>query len=229
MDETLWPNVEKTVRGTNAGSPYEVTYTPKKDIDGEYFCDVTYGMMAGLDPNRALVFGLQARGDKLISRDFLRRQMPWEMNVTQEEEKLEVEQLRDALIQAVSGYAQAIPVMAQQGGDPSKVLSQLAAVIAGRQKGDPIEKVIAEAFMPEPQPQVSPEAGAPGAGMSGEPGTPGSAPSGGLSASGLMPGVAPGQQGMAPGGRPALQTLLAGLSSSGQPMLSGAVSRRTPV
>jgi len=25
---------------------------------------------AGLDPNRALVFGLQARGDKLISRDF---------------------------------------------------------------------------------------------------------------------------------------------------------------
>lgn len=231
MDEVLWPNVEKTVRGTNAGSPYEVTYTPAKDIAGEYFCDVTYGMMAGLDPNRALVFGLQARGDKLISRDFLRRQMPWEMNVTQEEEKLEVEQLRDALIQAVSGYAQAIPVLAQQGGDPGKVLSQLAAVIAGRQKGDAIEKVIADAFAPEPQPepQVSPEAGAPGAGMPGEPGTPGTAPSGGLSASGRMPGVAPGQQGMAPGGRPDLQTLLAGLSSSGQPMLSGAVTRRTPV
>ena len=81
MDEELFGDTEKQVRGVNAGAPYEVNYIPKRDIQGDYWCDVTYGMMAGLDPNRALVFGLQARGDKLISRDFLRRQMPWEMNV----------------------------------------------------------------------------------------------------------------------------------------------------
>jgi len=232
MDETLFGNVTKEVRGINAGAAYELNYTPKKDIDGDYYCDVTYGLMAGLDPNRALVFGLQARGDKLISRDFLRRQMPWEMNVTAEEEKVEVEQLRDALIQAVAGYAQALPAMASQGQDPSKVLRSMAMVIHGRQKGDAIEDVVAEAFAPEPEPQMSPEM----ATAAGEaPGAPGQAPSGepqlpaGLEASGRMQGVAPGQQGMAPGGRPALQTLLAGLSSSGAANLSAGILRRTAV
>ena len=232
MDETLFGNVTKEVRGINAGAAYELNYTPKKDIDGDYYCDVTYGLMAGLDPNRALVFGLQARGDKLISRDFLRRQMPWEMNVTAEEEKVEVEQLRDALIQAVAGYAQALPAMASQGQDPSKVLRSMAMVIHGRQKGDAIEDVVAEAFAPEPEPQMSPEMataageaqGAPGQAPSGEPQLPP-----GLDASGRMQGVAPGQQGMAPGGRPALQTLLAGLSSSGAANLSAGVVRRTAV
>jgi hypothetical protein len=103
MDEKLFGDVEKEVRGVNAGAPYEITYKPKDAIRGDYWCDVTYGLMAGLDPNRALVFGLQARGDKLISRDFLRRQMPWELNVTMEEEKVEIEELRDALIQAMGG------------------------------------------------------------------------------------------------------------------------------
>jgi hypothetical protein len=84
MDEKLFGNTEKTVRGVDAGAPYEITYTPNKDIDGDYTVDITYGLMAGLNPNQALVFGLQARGDQLISRDFLRRQMPWEINVTQE-------------------------------------------------------------------------------------------------------------------------------------------------
>ena len=231
MDEKLFGDIEKEVRGVNAGAPYEITYKPKEAIQGDYWCDVTYGLMAGLDPNRALVFGLQARGDKLISRDFLRRQMPWEINVTMEEEKVEIEQLRDALIQAVSGYAQALPAMAAQGQDPSQVLTAMAKVIDGRQKGNPIEEVVQEAFAPQPQ-QVSPEVAA-----AGEAQAPGQAPSGGpsgqlppgLEASGRLAGVAPGQQGMAPGGRPALQTLLAGLSSSGSPVLQAGVFRRQPV
>ena len=236
MDETIWPEVTKEVRGINAGAPYEINYTPSKDIAGDYYCDVTYGLMAGLDPNRALVFGLQARGDKLISRDFLRRQMPWEMNVTMEEERVEVEELRDALIQAVSGYAQALPAMVAQGQDPSKILSSMAMVINGRQAGRPIEDVIAEAFAPQ-EPQVSPEqaqtageAQAPGQAPSGEPisGEQGQLPEG-LQPSGRMSGVAPGQEGMAPGGRPALQTLLAGLSSSGAAQMSAGVLRRQPI
>ena len=232
MDEMLFGDVEKEVRGINAGAAYEITYIPKRDIDGNYHCDVTYGLMAGLDPNRALVFGLQARGDKLISRDFLRRQMPWEMNVTAEEEKVEVEELRDALMQSISAYAQAIPAMASQGQDPSGVLRSMALVIKGRQKGQPIEDLIAEAFAPEPAPEVSPEQ----AMAAGEaPSAPGQAPSGesqlppGLQPSGRMTGVAPGQAGMAPGGRPDMQTLLAGLSSSGSPVLQAGVARRTAV
>lgn len=236
MDEKYFGDIEKEVRGVNAGAPYEITYKPKDAIQGDYWCDVTYGLMAGLDPNRALVFGLQARGDKLISRDFLRRQMPWEINVTMEEEKVEIEELRDALIQAVSGYAQALPAMVTQGQDPSKILTAMAKVIQGRQEGRPIEEVIEEAFeTPQQEQTESPEVAA--AGEASAPGqAPAGAPSGqegqlpeGMQASGRLSGVAPGQAGMAPGGRPALQTLLAGLSSSGAPTLSAGVLRRQPV
>ena len=216
MDEKLIGDVEKEVRGVNAGAPYEITYTPKKDIQGDYWCDVSYGMMAGLDPNRALVFGLQARGDKLISRDFLRRQMPWEMNVTMEEERVEVEELRDALMQSVAAYAQAIPSMAAQGQDPSKAITAIAAAIKGRMAGDNIEDVIAEAFAPAP---VSPEEATAGEAQ----GAPGQVPSGAPTPQGMP--AAP--QGGAQGGS-ALQNLLAGLSSSGQPALSASVSRRSP-
>jgi len=216
MDEKLFGNVEKEVRGVNAGAPYEITYTPAKDIQGDYWCDVSYGMMAGLDPNRALVFGLQARGDKLISRDFLRRQMPWEMNVTMEEERVEVEELRDALMQSVAAYAQAIPSMAAQGQDPSKAITAIAAAIKGRMAGDNIEDVIAQAFAPEP---VSPEEATAGEAQ----GAPGQVPPGAPTPQG-MPAM---PQGGGQGGS-ALQNLLAGLSSSGQPALSASVSRRSP-
>jgi len=219
MDEKLFGDVTKEVRGINAGAPYAITYTPKEDIKGDYSCDVTYGLMAGLDPNRALVFGLQARGDKLISRDFLRRQMPWEMNVTQEEERVEVEELRDTLLQAVASYANALPQMAMQGQDPSKVINAIAAVIVGRQKGDPIEEIVAKAFAPAPQPQVSPEEAA-----AGEAQAPGQAPAGGAP-QGQAPGMPAPQQAQGPA---SLQNLLAGLSSSGSPQLAASVSRRSP-
>jgi len=225
VDETVFGDVQKTVRGVDAGSPYEITYTPNKDINGEHIVDVTYGLMAGLNPNQALVFGLQARGDQLISRDFLRRQMPWEVNVTMEEQKIEIEKLQDALIQAVSGYAQAIPILAQNGGDPSDILSKLASVIDGRRNGKPLEEVVIAAFAPQPPPAQagveptpgSPEAGAPGAGGTElNPRT------------GLPPSVVPGQAGMGPGGRPAVQQLLAGLTSRGTPNLAASVARIVP-
>ena len=231
LDETAFGDITKEVRGVSAGAPYEITYTPKKDIDGDYWCDVQYGLMAGLDPNRALVFGLQARGDKLISRDFLRRQMPWEMNVTMEEEKVEVEQLRDALIQAVAGYAQALPAMAAQGQDPSKILTAMATIINGRQEGKQIEETVEAAFAPAEPTETGPEQPAAQEAQPGQPGAggqEGQLPQG-LEASGRMQGVAPGQQGMAPGGRPALQTLLTGLSSSGNAQMSAGTIRRQPI
>jgi len=225
IDEAIFGDVTKTVRGVDAGSPYEITYTPKKDIAGEHIVDVTYGLMAGLNPNQALVFGLQARGDQLISRDFLRRQMPWEVNVTMEEQKIEIDKLQDALIQAVSGYAQAIPMLAQSGGDPSEVLSKVASIIDGRRKGKSLEEVVIAAFAPVPPPApvgVEPVPGSPEAGM----------PSAGGAElnprTGMAPTVVPGQAGMGPGGRPAVQQLLAGLNSRGNPTLAASVARMTP-
>lgn len=229
VDEILWPNVEKKIRGNQNGTPYQITYTPAKDIAHDTSVDVQYGLMAGLDPNRALVFGLQARGDKLISRDFLRSQMPFSLDPAEEEQKIDVEDMRDALKQAVAGYAQAIPALASQGQDISQILSRMADVIAGRQQGKPIEALIAEAFAPpEPPPGVeSPDGGAAGAPGQAPPGGEGLPP--GMGSDGLMEGVAAGQAGMGPGGRPDVQNLLAGLTGRGDAALSANVQRRTPI
>ena len=231
VDEKLFGTDTKTLRGNADGTPYEISYRPDRDIKGDYTVDVQYGLMAGLDPNRALVFGLQARGDHLISRDFLRRQMPFSLNATEEEQRIDIEEMRDALKQAVAGYAQAIPVLAQNGQDPGQVLSRLSQIILGRQKGRAIEEVISEAFAPQEMPTppgVEPAGAEPmDGGM-----TPDMAPPGGgggaLMDTGLMQGVAPGQAQMGPGGRPDVQTLLAGIGAGGRPNLSAAVQRRIP-
>ena len=162
-----------------------------------------------------------------LSRDFLRRQMPWEINISQEEEKIEIEKLRDSLVAAMAAYAQAIPSLVTQGQDPGAILSRIAAVIDGRQKGEPIEQVIAQAFTPQALPSAE-------AAASGQeqpvPGSPAMAPSGGASGlsatTGGPRGVAPGQVG--PGGRPPLQYLLAGLTGQGKPTLSSSVTRMVP-
>ena len=229
VDEKIFGTTEKTLEGIYNGTPYSLKYKPSRDIAGDYTVDVQYGLMAGLDPNRALVFGLQARGDKLISRDFLRRQMPFSFNATQEEEKVETEELRDAMKQAIASYAQAIPALVTQGQDPGDILRQLSTVISERQKGVAIEKAIQTAFMPQNPPPgtapagVSPEmSGQPGAAMPGG----GQLPPG-MSETGRMQGVAPGQ--MAPGGRPDVSSLLAGLNQRGEASLQATVARRQPI
>lgn len=228
VDEKIFGNEEKTLEGIYNGTPYSIKYRPERDIKGDYTVDVQYGLMAGLDPNRALVFGLQARGDKLISRDFLRRQMPFSFNATQEEEKVETEELRDAMKQAIASYAQAIPALASQGQDPSDILRKLSMVISERQRGTSIEVAISKAFEPQVAPPptapeaVSPEQGLPGEAMAGG----GELPMG-MSETGRMQGIAPGQ--VAPGGRPDVQSLLASLNMRGEPNLQASVARRIPV
>jgi hypothetical protein len=228
VDEKLFGDMEKELIGVYNGTPYNIKYKPARDIKGDYTVDVQYGLMAGLDPNRALVFGLQARGDKLISRDFLRRQMPFSFNATNEEQKVETEELRDAMKQAIASYAQAIPALASQGQDPSDILRKLSTVISERQKGTSIEVAIQMAFTPEvPTPAAAPATGSPEQGMPGE-ATAGGAELGmGLSESGRMQGIAPGQ--IAPGGRPDVQSLLASLGARGEPNLQATVARRLPI
>jgi hypothetical protein len=228
LDQTVWPNRTKEVEGNVNGTPYSLSYTPARDIKGIYSVDVQYGLMAGLNPNQALVFGLQARGDRLISRDFFRRQLPFSLDAGEEEAKVDIEDLREALKQAVAAYSQALPALAEQGQDPSQILTRMAQIIQDRVKGVAIEKSIAEAFAPPEPPPGAEAAAMPGMpGQPGMPGTPGLPP--GLGPEGLMPNVAPGQAGMAPGGQPDLQTLLAGIGRGGQPQLSATTSRRQAI
>ena len=229
VDEKLF-NVEKTIRGSDAGSPYAITYFPSKDIKGDYTADVRYGMLAGLNPAQGLIFMLQALGGKLISKDMAMRELPFNVNVTLEQEKIETEDLRTSLMGALQAYTQAIPQMAMQGQDPTQIISKVAKVIKERQRGRVLEDIIEDVFKPENPPA--------GAQQSVEQPSVPSAP--GAPVGGSPEGAAPGQLGegqpegppfRGPGletPRPELQSILASLNAQGK--ASGSVrtiTRRT--
>ncbi len=205
VDENFF-NYEKTIRGVDAGSPYQITYLPSKDIKKDYSADVRYGMLAGLNPAQGLIFMLQALGGGLISTDLAMRELPFGINVTQEQEKIEIEQMRKSLVQSLQAYTQAIPQMAVQGADPSAVIKKVADVIKARQKGVSIEDAVEEVFTPEELPPTE------------------AAPS-------MVEQTSPAPAGASVGGSPAggpppsLQTLLASLNASGE----GTASARTAV
>jgi hypothetical protein len=203
MDELLF-NEEKNVRGFAQGTPYELKYLPSKDIKGDYSVEVRYGLMAGLDPSRALIFSLQALGADLVSKDFIRRELPWSINTSMEEQRIEIEKMRENLSAAITASAQAIPNMAAQGADPSKLIQNIAEIIDRRRKGDSIEDAALAVFKPEEVPT--------------EQAQPGAVPPG-ITAPVEQAPPSPAAPGQAPGGTPSLPQdlggLLAGLAAQG--------------
>lgn len=149
MDELLWPNVERSVRVRDAGSPVELTYTPSRDIRGDYSVEASYGAVAGLDPNRSLIFLLQAVAGGFMSRETARRYLPVELDHVAENRLMVEEQLRDALLAAVASLSQAIPMFATQGGDPRQIVEQQAALFDRIEKGDSIEEAVRKVFAPK--------------------------------------------------------------------------------
>ena len=158
--------------------------------------------MSGMNPNNATVALLQMRSDKLVSRDYVRRELPIEINVTQEEQKVDIEEMRDALRAAISQTALAIPQMVAQGQDPMKIITSFAEMIKNRQKGMTIESVVEKAFTPEPQPEMPAMAPqAPEAGMAPAPAS--------------QPSMEqPGGAAPAPGGKPDIASLLASIGGA---------------
>jgi len=206
IDEKIYPE-KKTIRGVDAGSPYEISYVPTKDIKNDYSADVRYGMLAGLNPAQGLIFMLQALGGGLISKDLAMRELPFTVNVTQELEKIEIEKMRDSLLNSITAYTQAIPQMATQGQDASDVVRKIAAVIQARQKGQALEDAIEKVFAPQ---QPNPPAGEATSAVEQPSPAPAAAPVGGSPSPEGMP------QG-APMGEPTpdIQTIVASLAAQG--------------
>lgn len=222
MDEKLWPGQKKTIKGVVQGVPFEETYTPSKDIAGGYTSDVTYGFAAGQDPARAIVALLQLRGDQLVSRDFVQRQLPMDLDVVQLQVQIDNEQMTDALKQGMMAYAQNVPAMALQGQDPVDALTKMAKLIEERDKGSSFHDAVLKVFTPKNVPGApqNPLEALMGGGGQGQPG----------GASQGQP-VPPGGNTGVPGeqqGRD-MQTLLAGLTGSGQPTMSAGVRRQSAV
>lgn len=224
LDEALWPNVEKSIRGLEDGAPFEVKYKPSRDIAGDYTCSVSYGLTAGLDPNRSLVFLLQALTSGVISVDTVQRQMPFELDVVGEQKRINVEQIRNALLGSIATLPQAIPAMAMQGADPTELVVKVNTVIQQLQKGQSIEDAVEKAFPPPPPPpQVSPEEQAAAGGAA--PQDPLAALMGGAGGGGGMPMEQAGAMG------PAQQLIqsIAGTGPTGNPNLSMSARTTRPV
>ena len=197
MDQVLFDK-EKSVKGIAQGTPYELKYKPSKDIKNDTSIEVRYGLMAGLDPSRALIFSLQALGADLVSKDFIRRELPWSVNVSLEEQRIEIEKMRDNLSAAITATAQSIPAMASQGQDPSPMIQKIADVIDRRRKGDSIEAAALAVFQPAQAEMTPPGEQAPVEQATPSPAAPG-LPAGGVPQSPMG------------GGTPDLATILAGL------------------
>lgn len=212
VDEVHFGEIAREVNSKANGIPYSLKYKPSIDIKGNYGVNVEYGLMAGLDPNRSLVWGLQALGAKLVSKSMIRRNLPVSINAAEEERAIDIEDMRESLKQSVAALAGAIPQMAMQGQDPLKVINQLATVIDKRKKGTPLEDAVAAAFKEEEKPEPA-EGSQPDM---QEDLAEGENPTGGSSMQ--MPNQAP----------PPMQELLAGLTGSGRPQLAGRVVRRVP-
>ncbi|ONK10388.1 hypothetical protein [Streptomyces sp. MP131-18] len=216
MDEKFWPDAEKQISGVINGTPFEEKYTPSKDIAGSYRVSCSYGFASGMNQHNALVFLLQLRGDQLVPRDFVQRQLPMDVDVAELQRQVDNEGVEDALKQGLYAMLASLGVMMQQGMDPTQVLRQTAELIKLRQKL-PFHEAYLKAF--EPKEEEAAPADPLAALMGG--GAPGGAPPG-------PAGVAPGQAQLGPGGAPDMMQLLAGLTSGGSPELSASVSRRVP-
>jgi hypothetical protein len=211
VDEAYFGDVQREVSSTANGVQYKLKYRPSTDIAGNYGISTSFGLMAGLDPNRSLIFALQARGDKLISRNFTRRHLPLQMNVVEEERAIDMEEMRDSLKAGVASLAAAIPQMAANGQDPTKIIEQMSTIITERKKGTPLEEAVEKAFAAEePESVIDPVTG------QEVPSAVESAVEQGGAQNEVMPSPPP------------MQRLLAGLTGTGRPVMSGSVSRQIP-
>ena len=209
VDEAYWGNLKKTRRIKDNGAPRKFEYTPAKDIAGDYTVDVTYGAIAGLDPNRGLVFLLQALAGGLIAKSTARKHLPVDLNVVAEEREIQLEGVRDSIAAAISQLPLAIPQMVAGGmGDPRDLVLQIAELEERLQKGDDPAEAIKKVFAPKEQPAPEGQAAIDQAMEGGDPSA--------------LPGA--GQ-----GGASDMLMLLSGMTQGGSPNMQANVSRMQPI
>lgn len=224
LDEYLWPNTQREVKGIENGIPFVDTYVASKDIKGDLSVEVTYGFMLGMAPNNALVFLLQASAAGLISKDFASRNLPVGVNPTEESRKIMLEQLQNTTIQAVASLAQAIPQFVMNNQDPMPIIKALAEIQKRIQKGDSLEEIVVDVFAPEPPPEPAAQDPALAA---QDPMAQLAAAAGG--AGGGLPAMSGAQPSKGPGDKPDIAQFFAGMNGNGNPVLQGGVSRMDPI
>lgn len=228
VELAYWPDLRKTIHGTYSGRPYQLTYTPSKTFSDTTGVKVSYGFASGMNPSNAMVAMLQLLGGGIVSRDTVRLNLPFDIDIAQEQMAIDTQEMNDGLKQGFLASLQAMSVLVTQGQDPRQLLLSASKAIELRQKGKALHEAIAEAFEPpEPTPEEQALAEA------GPPGSPGAGPDGlppGMGPAGRMQGVPPGQAGRPPGGMPNVQSLLSSLRGGGaDPRMEVSTIRKTGI
>lgn len=157
MDEAYWGNESKTRRIRDNGAPRVFTYTPSKDIGQDRVVDVTYGAIAGLDPNRGLIFVLQAQAAGLIAKSTARKTLPVDLNADAEAKQIALEEIDDSVVKGIAFLPQVFPQLAANGQDPRDIVMQVAELRKLLAKGKSPVDAVTEVFAPK-QPAQPPQA-----------------------------------------------------------------------
>ena len=210
MDEAYWGSTKKTQRIKDNGAPRKFEYVPSKDIDGDYTVDATYGAIAGLDPNRGLVFVLQALAGGLIAKSTARKTLPVDLNVVAEERQIQLEQMDDSIAATVATFPQLLPQMVAGGADPREFVLQMVELRKLIQKGKTPAEAMEKVFAPKEQtPTVPPEEAAVEEAMAG--------------------GDGAGLPGAGGGGASDMLMMMAGMTPGGNSNMQANVSRMQPI
>lgn len=100
LDEKVC-NVDKTMYGIRAGSPFVETYLPTKDIAGNYLTREVHGAMAGFDDATKIITGLQLLQGGVIDMDTFRENLDGLENLDRIEERIRAGRIEDVVMEGL--------------------------------------------------------------------------------------------------------------------------------
>jgi hypothetical protein len=142
-DERVSPSTRKPLPGYKEGVPHVETYTPSKDIAGDYRTRREYGFMSGFDEPQKIVAGLQLIQGKLVDRRTVREKMSGLDELSLIEGRVQEDDAREYLMQGLA--------FAAQNGDPKAHM----ALIEFLPEGD-LKQNMRHFYTPQ-DPQMTPE------------------------------------------------------------------------
>lgn len=152
-DDKVGGDERKPLVGMNRDTPFSDTYVPSRAIRGDYHTRRKYGVFAGWDDNATIVAGIQMLSAKAISRLDFQENIHGLENLTQVNERILQDDMREALVQGLIAEAAAEAQMVAQGGPASgrAIMAMIEMLPAGTLK-DRLQKY----YTPEGD-ELSPE------------------------------------------------------------------------
>ena len=156
-DDKMHASQTKRVYYYEGGTQFEETYTPGKDINGDYRSRRVYGAMATFDENSKIITGLQLMQAKAIDRRTFQENLDGLDNVSLVNERIDQDMAKEMMIGALGSRA-------GTGQDPRADM----ALVGILNKPADATQILVKLFTPE-KPEMSPEeqAMAQGGGMPG--------------------------------------------------------------